>query len=134
VVASTCRAAGSRVGAERLFVLGVGEEPQRAAQRLRIVVERRLRRRIPRVGVAEIELQLAIRRRVVELIVADAHLGPRLPVVARALVDGRAEAAADAARLIIAHRVGDEVGRLVALQAQARHRARQLGRHRRQHR
>ena len=121
-------AAGSLagVGGQRRLVLLIRDQPQRAAQRLQVVVERRV---LADLGEAQGEVGVAvgaIGAGVVEGVAADANLDMDGALAVVVLGEHRAELADDLVGLGLAQGVADEVGRLVAAQPQAGHRAPEL--------
>ena len=105
-------------GGQRLLVRLVGQEPERVAQRGRIVVERRL---APGgvAGIGALELEHLRRPGVVNLVAADAHVDLQ-PLVATMPVDEhRPVLGADLLGVDAADGVADEVGRLVPAKLEA---------------
>ena len=114
-----------QISAQRLLIKLVREQPERVAQRHRIVVERRLL-----VGavarLAGVEVEDLLRAGVVELVAADAHVDLQPPVAPRVVEEDGPVLGADLFGADAAHRIAEEVRRLVAAELQAFLRAREL--------
>ena len=113
------------VGRKRLLVEIVGEQPQRVAQRGRVVVEGRVTTRAV-ARVLAVEVEHLLRAGVVEFVAPHPHVDLQPALAPDVVEEDRAVLRADLARFAAAHRVREEVGSLVPADAQVLLRAGKL--------